>query len=201
MSLIENIFNFPNVLHVQRDYNWDFFLPLIGLVPGIVMTKYCQSISIGQYDIAEIVERSRGPEKSFYPGKLDIDELTATFIVPTPDIVSAYFHGWKNLIVDKRGFYGLPSKYKKNATIVLYDRTLSIPTNLISIKKMWPITFPKFNLSYESEDVVKHSITFKFEKVAFGLDAFSSDTLTGKAKTQAKQFLPNAADKVKNIGF
>jgi len=199
MSLIDNIFNFPNVLHVQRDYNWDFILPSVGLVPGVVITKYCQSVSVGQYDIREIIEQKKGAKKTFYPGQIDVNEVTATFIAPTPDIVSAYFHAWKQLIIDKQGFYGLPSKYKKNATVVLYDRTMSIPTNLITIKGMWPTTFPKFTLDYNSEGLVVHSITFKFDDIAMGLDKFSSDTLVGKAKTKATQFVTNSIDKVKNI--
>ncbi len=174
MSLVDNVFNFPNLLHVQRDYNWDFILPSIGFVPGIAITKYCQSVQVGQYDITELRSMNRGPEKSFFPGALAVGDLRATFIAPTPDIIATYFHTWKEKIIDKDGFYGLPAQYKKNATIVLYDRTMGIPTNLITVKGLFPKTFPKFNLAYTSEDIVKHEIEFSFDKVVMGLSGLGS---------------------------
>jgi len=198
-SLLDNVFQFPNILHVQRDYNWDFILPSIGIIPGVVLSKYCQSVSFGQYNIEEIIEQRRGAEKSFFPGTLNITGLKATFIVPTPDLVGAYFTSWKKLIVDDDGYYGLPNEYKRNASIVFYDRSFSIPTNIATVKGLFPKTFPAFNLAYSSEDIVRYDIEFSFDKITFGLDAISPKTIVGKGVEKLKSLAGPAIDRIKGV--
>ena len=174
MSLLDNILGFPRV-PMQRTYNWDCILPDVwgaGIL-GIAISKFCQSVNFGEYSIDEIIEMRHGAFKKFFPGNLNISNPKITFVAPIPDVVSFYLHSWKNLIVDKEGFYQVENVYKKNIYIILYDRT-GIPANAITLIGAFPKTFPAFNLSYETEDVVKYEIEFKVDNIKTGLNSFSS---------------------------
>ena len=142
-------------------------------VLGVVVSKYCQSVSIGNYNINEIREMKTGAYQKFFAGKMEIKDVSMTFIAPVPDIVSNYFHTWKKKIVDDEGFYHKASDYKRTIYVVLYDRT-GIPVNMLSLVGAYPKTFPDWTLSYSEETVVKYTIEFKVDKIKTGLSAFSS---------------------------
>jgi len=172
--LLDNIFGFPRT-PVQRTYNWDCIMPDVwgaGIL-GIAISKYCQSVNFGEYNIDDIAEMKVTAFKKFFAGVMSISNPKATFIAPIPDIVSNYFHTWKKLIVDDRGFYHKASDYKKNIYVVLYDRS-GFPSNMITLVGAYPKSFPSWNLSYAGEDVVRYDIEFKVDNILSGLSAFSS---------------------------
>ncbi len=172
--LLDNVFGFPRTA-IQRTYNWDCIMPDVwgtGIL-GIAVSKYCQSISFGEYNIADITEMNTGAFKKFFSGKMSIQDPRATFIAPIPDIVSNYFHTWKKLIIDDSGFYHKASEYKKNIYIMLYDRT-GIPVNMITLVGAFPKSFPAYNLSYADENMVRYDIEFKVDNIRTGLDAIDS---------------------------
>jgi len=174
LSFRENLLGFPTITHVQRTYNWDFLLPdLYGvLVSGLVISKYCQSVRFRQYDISEISELKASIFKKFFPNTLSIDQVSASFISPVPDLVSLYFSKWKSLIVDDLGRYSLPSEYKRTGHVVFYDRS-GIPSNIIRLVGMFPVKFPAYDLSYSREDAVKFDVNFRVEKIEMGFKALS----------------------------
>ena len=169
---LDNIFGFPRT-PVQRTYLWDMIMPDIwgAGVLGIAVSKYCQSVNFGEYNIDDIAEMNVGAFKKFFPGRMSIRNPRATFVVPIPDIVSNYFHTWKNLIIDRQGFYHKAADYKKNIYVVLYDRT-GIPVNMITLVGAYPKSFPSWNLSYADENVVRYDIEFKVDDIRTGLSAF-----------------------------
>lgn len=172
--LLDSIFGFPRT-PVQRSYIWDCIMPDVwgtGIL-GIVISKYCQNISIGEYNIDDIAEMKVAAFKQFFAGAMNIQNPKATFVAPIPDIVSNYFHTWKKLIIDDRGFYHKAGDYKKNIYVVLYDRSC-FPSNIITLVGAYPKTFPAWNLSYGPEEVVKYDIEFKVDNIKTGLSSFSS---------------------------
>jgi len=172
--LLDSIFGFPRT-PVQRVYLWDCIMPDVwgaGIL-GIAISKYCQSVSIGEYNIDDIAEMKVAAFKRFFAGDMSIQNPRITFIAPIPDIVSNYFHTWKKLIVDDRGLYHKASDYKKNIYVVLYSRTY-IPTNMITLVGAYPKSFPAWGLDYATEDVVKYDIEFKVDNILPGLSAFGS---------------------------
>jgi hypothetical protein len=186
--LLDSIFGFPRT-PVQRVYNWDCIMPDVwgaGIL-GIAVSKYCQSVTIGEYNIDDIAEMKVAAFKKFFAGVMNIQNPKATFIAPVPDIVSNYFHTWKKLIIDDRGFYHKAADYKKNIYVVLYDRS-GIPANMITLVGAYPKTFPAWNLVYGSEEVVKYDIEFKVDNILTGLGAFSSfgSAAAGAISTAAK---------------
>lgn len=192
--LLDSIFGFPRV-PVQRSYTWDCIMPDVwgaGIL-GIAISKFCQSVNFGEYNIDDIAEMKVAAFKRFFAGAMSIQNPRATFIAPIPDIVSNYFHTWKKLIVDNRGFYHKTSEYKKNIYVVLNGRT-GIPVNMITLVGAYPKSFPSWNLSYASEDVVRYDIEFKVDNILTGLSAFSSfgsaaTGALGQAGTAAKGVL------------
>ena len=163
--LLGNLFGSPGS-PVQRVYNWDCIMPDIwgARILGILVSKYCQSITFGNYNIDDIAEMNVGAFKKHFSGRMTIPNPKITLIAPVPDIVSNYFDTWKNLIIDERGFYHKTSDYKKNIYIVLYDRT-GIPVKKITLVGAFPKTFPSWNLTYSDENVVKYDIEFKTDNI------------------------------------
>lgn len=193
-TLLDSVFGFPRT-SVQRIYNWDCIMPDVwgaGIL-GIAISKFCQSVNFGEYNIDDIAEMKVAAFKKFFAGVMSISNPRATFIAPIPDIVSNYFHTWKKLIVDDRGFYHKASDYKKNIYVVLYGRT-GIPVNMITLVGAYPKSFPSWSLSYATEDVVRYDIEFKVDNILTGLSAFSSfgsaaTGALGQAGTAAKGVL------------
>jgi len=177
--LLDSVFGFPRA-PMQRAYNWDFILPSFGLlVDGIIVSKFCQSCRFGQYNFNDTVELQFGALKQFYPGILNIESVTATFVTPIPDLVSLYFVTWKKKIVNSDGIYFPSKNYKKNIYVILYDRT-GIPSNFIQLNKVFPTKFPLFDLSYKEEKMVEFTVEFKVDGIKIGAEALSEMGSIGK---------------------
>ncbi len=182
MFLLNSPFSWSNFVHPQRTYNWELIMPqTFGIIPGIAVSKFCQSVRFGQYDIQDIIEMKAGPFKDFYAGLMNVQTVTASFVSPVPDIVSSYFTSWKNKIVDKDGYYQVSSEYKKRIYIIMYDRT-GIPSNKATLINAFPIRFPAYNLDYNSEDVVRVDVEFRVDRVLFGVGDISLSNLGETAR-------------------
>ncbi|MHA1692952.1 MAG: hypothetical protein ACTSU7_15110 [Candidatus Heimdallarchaeaceae archaeon] len=170
MNLLDSVFGFPRA-PMQRAYNWDFVLPSFGLlVDGLVVSKFCQSCRFGQYNIDDISTIQFGAHKKFFPGVLNIESATATFVTPIPDLVSLYFTTWKKKIVSNDGIYSPSKIYKKNIYIILYDRS-GAPSNFIQLYKTFPVKFPAYDLSYGTEKMVEYNVEFKVDSIKMDTEA------------------------------
>ena len=172
-DLMSNLIGFPSILEVQRTYNWDFLLPdIFGvLVSGAIVSKFVQSVKLGQYDITEVSKMNVGPFKKKFAGEdWNIDDVTATFVTPVPDLISFYMSTWKALEIDDKGRYNVASVYKKTAHVILYDRS-GIPSNILRLLGIFPIKFQKFDLSFKEEAVHMFEVTFSVDRLEMGLKA------------------------------
>lgn len=174
-SISDNLLGFPQYGGVQRAYTWDLILPdLYGIiVSGVVVSRYCQSVKFGQYNITSVSEFKVGPFRRFYPEEINIETVSMTFVAPTPDLISLYFAKWKSLILDKLGRHNLPSVYKKTGYVIFYSRP-QIPIKVVKLVGMFPITYPAFDLQYAAENEVTIPIEFRCDYVETDFDAFSS---------------------------
>jgi hypothetical protein len=165
MSLLDSFFGFPTITHVQREYNWEILLPSFGLVvDGYAISKYCQQVKFGPYDISDFVDLKKTALHEYFPGNMKIDDVSMSFVVPVPDIVSVYFYQWKRKIISSKGFYYPSSNYKKYVYIILYDRS-GIPSNVMMLKGVFPVKFPSFPLLYSGEKELKYDIVFKADDI------------------------------------
>lgn len=184
INLGQNSLKFLTTPGMQRCYNWDVVFPdlstpkeggglvgmaksALGLVAGVAVGRYCQSIRIGQYDIKDIIEMKAAGRQRFSAGQMSINSMTATFVVPAPDIIASYFRVWRNSIIDNQGFYSPTKAYKKKVRVVLSGRN-GIPSNMLTVDGVFPRTFPAWDLSYSDEKVITYSIEFQIDNLPTG---------------------------------
>lgn len=174
-QLFDNYVPLERYTEYQRSYNWEVVFPFsIGKIPGMVISKYCKAISFGDYRIDKAHEQQRGPKSLFSPGTLTIDQVTAVFLVSTPNLVHGYFSAWRDLIINKRGFYAEQEKYKFPIYVRLYT-TQGITGGTIKLIGAFPMSIFKYDLSYETETILRYNITFSIDDVEFsGFDIGSS---------------------------
>lgn len=149
---------------LQRSFNWELILPDIYGFPGFEVSKYCQSVSFGQYDMAELDEVRYGAFKRKYAGQLTVDELVVTMLIPVPDIVGEYFQLWRELVIDRVGFYLPKIAYAKDARLVMYDRDGNTSSQY-RFSGVFPKTLPKFQLDYGTEEIAKVEVTLNVDRV------------------------------------
>lgn len=181
-TIFDNIIGFPASVGVQRAYQWILLLPdLYGIVvSGAIISKWCQSITFHQYDVSEVIELKKGLFTSHFPNKWNIEKITTTFVAPVPDLVTMYFSKWQNLMYDSLGRVPPANTYKRNAYIILQDRS-GIPSNVIKLVGIFPTKQPSFSLSYPEEKIVIFQLDFSIDKVQIGIQAVTdmlSDTVS-----------------------
>jgi hypothetical protein len=156
--------------NVQRDFMWDFVLRDIKdskgqILKGTEVGKFCQSVRIEPYKLADVVTLNYGAEKRSYPGQLIIDNITATFICGVPNYVGHYFQSWFDLMV-KDGVYYPKKNFVKDADVILYDRKSSKNEHLV-LMGLFPISHATYDLSYEGNSYLKYNVTLNVDRIEF----------------------------------
>jgi hypothetical protein len=174
-QLFDNYVPLEKYTEYQRTYNWEVAFPFsMGGIPGMIISKYCKAILLGDYALREIIEIQIGPKSQFAPGTLSINNVTAVFLVPAPNLIHGYFKAWKNLVVDEKGRYSVQDNYKHSIYVRLYT-TQGITAGTIRMKGVFPRTFPEYGLSYEVENIVRYVITFSVDDLEYtGFDIGST---------------------------
>lgn len=157
--------DFVKSWRLQRNYLWEFVLPDIGEVPGVLVSKYCQDVRFGDYSIVEVSQMRYGAFRAGYVGFLEINPVRAVFLKPVPDIVSVYFNAWRRLIVSDAGFFQVKSNYAKTAYVYLYDVDGSLSNSYKLVGVFPKIFFSYDDLSYGASDVVRFSIEFNVDRI------------------------------------
>lgn len=171
-------------LDLQRAYNFDIIMPSMFGIDGYAVGKFCQNIRFGQYDIAELSRMRLGAFKTSFAGLLDISSITATFLKPVPDIVSAYFNEWRLKIVDGSGFFGIKSDYARSIYIIL-SATNGLPSGVYRLTGVFPQKMPVHALDYGTEDVVRLDVELNVDRV------IETESSTGLGAALGEVLLPN----------
>lgn len=159
-----NIDDFAKTWKLQRQYLWEFLLPDIAGINGMEISKFCQGVKFGEYNMGEVSRIRYGAFKKGYAGFFELDTVSAEFLKPVPDIVTEYFQSWKRLIIDDKGFYYPKQTYAKTCYVRMYDRDGAVSGNY-RLTGMFPKTFPAHELSYTTEELVKFTIEFNVDMV------------------------------------
>jgi len=163
--LMDNIFGFPKVTDTQKPYNFEVLMPFsYGGIFGILVSRYCQSVTFGEYSLKDLHRLQYGAEKRSYAKDMDITSITMTFIVPNPDIVARFFHKWREVIVDNDGLHGKKVDYARQIHIALQHNS-GIPSNILKCYGVFPIKMPKYAMSYGKDGVLQYQIEFSVDKV------------------------------------
>lgn len=157
-----------NDFRPQRDNLWDFVLPDIKsgvhTISGIDVMKYCQQVKFKPYKIKDKHVIKYGPFQRSYPGALSVDNISATFICSTPDIVGVYLRSWLNAVVDERGFYSPKINYVRKASVVLYNKSGQINTQF-DLNGLFPLSVGNYDLAYSGTSYVKYEVEFSVDTV------------------------------------
>jgi len=156
--------DFRRSWELQRNYMWEAIFPTIGLYDGIAISKYCQDVKFGDYGIAELSQKRYGAYRAKYAGMMEIPNMTATFLKPSPDLVSAYFYYWKSLITTDRGYFNVKFAYARTAYIYIYN-TAGKATERFKLMGVFPKTVPNYDLNYVGEDITRLPIEFNVDRI------------------------------------
>lgn len=150
----------------QRDYLWDIILPDIGILGGLIgftLGQLVQTVSFGDYNLETSTMRF-GPYGSHFAGTLEIEKVQMTFLKTVPDVITAYFGAWKNMIMSSNGTYYPKNNYARTIYIRFNDST-GLAIGQYKLLGAFPIAFPSYNLSYDSEKAVHVEIEFQIDRI------------------------------------
>ena len=156
--------DFKRSWELQRNYMWEAIFPTIGIFDGVEVSKYCQNVSFGDYSIAELSQKRYGAYRAKYAGLMEIPNITATFLKPSPDLVSEYFYYWKSLISTDQGYFNVKFAYARTVYVYIYDST-GKATGRFKLMGVFPKTVPNYSLDYAVEDITRLTIDFNVDRI------------------------------------
>lgn len=149
----------------QRDYLWEVLFPTIPPLDGERVGRLCQRIVFGDYDMPAPIEMRKGPILSKYPNLFNIRTCTFTFLLTSNHLVPKYIYKWREQIVGRRWLY------KEDRSLYTHDIRINlleshgVVTSELVLKNAFPISFPAYNLSYDSNRNVYLDINFSVDRV------------------------------------
>jgi len=162
---LDSALGFPKFVPMQRTYNWTFLMPFsMGGILGIALYKFCQDVSFSPYNFTDVVKSNAGPFKNNYPGDMDVEDVTVSFVCPVSNVITNFFLSWRNKVVSSYGLYSPSNHYKKTAYILLEDTT-RVPISVWRASGLFPKTYPKHMLSYGDENVIKVDVSLSVDKI------------------------------------
>lgn len=177
---------------LQRTYNWQLLMPHnINGVLGYLVSQYCQDIRFGDYNISDVVTMKYGAQQRFYAGLQTISVVSASFVVSIDNSLLKYFYGWRELIIDKEGYYHPKNNYKKSIYVILYDRS-GIESTKFELVGAFPRTNPIIDLSYASEEALRY-------RIDFSIDCIESSSLMGSIMGGVTNLAGSVAGKTKSL--
>jgi len=147
---------------LQRDYLWEVVLPDIGGAPGTEVGQLVQAVRFGDYNVEEVRRIYYGGYRKGYVGFLEIPSVTLTILGSVPDTAVTYFRSWKSLMIDNSGLFYPKNNYARDMYATLLDRQGNA-VNKFKLQGVFPTTFPAFDLSYESDKIVRHEVTLNVD--------------------------------------
>jgi len=181
---------FRRIWALQRTFNWQLLMPdTINGLFGLLVSQYCEDVRFGDYSINSISSLRYGPKQRFYADLEEIKSVTLVFISPVDNSVLNYFYGWRELIIDKDGYYSAKNRYSKTIYIALYDRS-GVESTQFVLRGCWPKTNPSLGLSYPSEDVLRLELEMSVDRISHkSLIGSILEGVTNFAKGSAKGVL------------
>ena len=154
----------------QRNYLWDVLLPDIGVdlfgLVGFGIGQFVQKISFGDYSIDSENSMRYGAYEAHFAGLFTVKDVEITFLKTMPDVVSAYFQGWKELMLAKNGLYNVKEKYQKSIYVRFLDST-GLAVGRYKLTGCFPKNFPTYSLDYKDENITTVTVTFAVDKLEY----------------------------------
>jgi hypothetical protein len=100
-----------------------------------------------------------------YPYKEVHDDMSMTFYCQKNMAERLYFEQWQDLMYDRN--LNQIQYYKEYVTDIVIDilaRDTGFPTYSVTLEEAYPITIAPLEMTYESDDIVRQTITFAYRK-------------------------------------
>ena len=175
--------------HLQRTFNWKLMMPsdFEGVI-GYLVSDFCQDVQIGDYNINELSTMRHGAFQRFYAGLQSIETVDLVFIVPSDNSVLDYFYAWYNKMIDDQGYYYPKNNYRRDIYLILYDRS-GVESTRFKLTGTFPTVHPRFHPSYETDDVLRTTITLS-------VDSIEPSSLIGSIRKGVTNLLSPVTSKV-----
>jgi len=157
----------------QKTFNWELYLPIIGWIPGELVSTLAQAVEYEDYNMAEPSRMKAGPYFKGYPKDFGPATLTVKFLETETGLVKTYFQFWRRMIVNSKGLWG--RKGNKDASgygkdiVLLYLTNEGYPLREVKFKCAFPLTSYAAKLSYEDNSLLTVEIQFSVDRVEEGL--------------------------------
>ena len=123
----------------------------------------CQSISIPGRNISTF-EHQDFKQSNKFPYTFIDEDVTVSFLLTNDYYMRKMFDNWMSGIFDNENYR---VGYKKDFSVDVVIQQLNqknIPVYGVRLEKAFPVTMDSIELSQESTDVVKMSVTFAYDK-------------------------------------
>ena len=154
---------------LQRTYNWEVYLPIIGWIPGETVAPLVQSIEYEDYNMAEPSVMRAGPYFNAYPKDFTRPTMSMKFLETEEGLVKTYFAFWRRKIVDNKGLWGKKKGGYAKDIVLLYLNSRGIPLREVKFHNAFPLTSYAAKLSYEDNSAMTVDIQFSVDRIEEGL--------------------------------
>jgi hypothetical protein len=154
-----------NLSNPQRDYLWEFLCanPVANGSPETLLLR-CQSTSIPGRSLGEILINFKQSAGYKLPGKIQYDHTIDTVFVEGEDhAIFDIIYNWKQSIInDKTNVGSGDSSIKTDIYLNLLTTAGDIAMR-IRLAGCYPQAMPAQPLSYDSEAIVKYTVTWSYD--------------------------------------
>jgi hypothetical protein len=150
----------------QRRWLFSVKLPDVGTgddQAGIVSTR-CRSIDFKEYGIENLTTMQYGPWQRFFAGVFSIQTYRMRFVISKPDVVTDYFLAWRELVIDRDGYYHGSNNYKLPVDVFIRDMFDDLEkeefNRKFTLQQSFPKAYPEWRFDQDSKDASYVDIEF-----------------------------------------
>ncbi len=158
MSLFGNDALTIRSYRLQKTYNFECLLPLVGIADPLKVSRLVQSVNYSDYEMTGVQGMRYGAFQSFYAGFMTKREFSISFLETEDHDVKRYLNAWRELIVDRKGRF----KHKKGflfgyakPIFLHYINSQGNTTNVVEFKYAFPVSFSSWKTDYNESSVQK----------------------------------------------
>jgi hypothetical protein len=103
----------------------------------------------------------QGRDRSNYPDKRSIGDISITFYELVDDTVKKFFLGWSRKMIDENGIYGLPKDWRKWVEI----ETLDCDNKVVAVRRysVMPLRIHGMGMDQGGEALVTPTVDFSVD--------------------------------------
>lgn len=155
-----------NLGNAQRTYLWEVIIPNpLGGGDSKAFSLRCQSASVPGRTISPIhIDYKQGPGFNI-PGKNKYDQSwTVTVIEGEDSRMHDFLYKWMQNIVNDTSELGFGDMFVKRDIYFKLISTKGKETLKLKLMGAWPSSVPEVPVAMNTEDVLRYTVTFSFDK-------------------------------------